>query len=274
MICKNGPVHEHKTVLESKICWGIVSRPSPPPAVTAPVVEPTTSKQLSYAKALGGDEAYAKRLGKEDCSKYIKAMLKAGHKAGKPVPVSSPFYKAPAVPHPTITPDPHTDQEVDESSAAPKTTKQDMILGLLGMVPDGYYAVTPEDGAEVTFMRLKRPKHGRQKGCVKVQTQHGPRLTDRWIFFPGSDRVWLDRSMPQIEDKMLLLIADWRSATKRYATLKGKCCRCNTDLTVKRSRHYKCGPECETHLSWLIEEIDEEHGRPFEMMPAEYREAL
>ncbi len=220
--CKNGPLHKHSTVHESKLCWGIIKPPAPPVPV-APPVRMVTESQLAYIEKLDGDLTYAYKLTLQEASAYIDKLKK--EKASKPV-----------------TTDP----------------RLDLLKGMIDMIPDGYYAVSPEAGVATTFIRLKRPssKHDRFQGSLKVQTQHGPRLevaaalwsSGKWSIYRSS-----------VVESLMLLVSDYRSSALRYAQEIGKCCRCNSPLTDERSRHYGIGPECEKHRPWVIEYVDSLH---------------
>lgn len=135
--------------------------------------------------------------------------------------------------------------------------KLEFIDGLLDMVPDGYFAVRRQEGDPITFMRISRPTRGQYKGCIKVQTQHGPSLEVRLIKWP-SERwtVYLADTV----DKMMLVVTDFQGAMMTYSQEIGKCCRCNTELTDERSRWYGIGPECEKSFGWVIARVNEERG--------------
>lgn len=251
IICKNrGVVHSHTSVIESKICYGIIARPVsiPTPVLPEPMV---TQRQLDYIRdILKGDPVYAAKLTRKQASKYIDD-LKAG--------------RAPKV----TTADGDTPGEEVKA-----TTKSDLIKGLMSMVPDGYFAVRQQDGAPITFLRVARPKGGNFRGAIKVSSQHGPALEPRWALWP-SGQVSVYRWMGHdIEEALLLLIADWKGATRLYAEKMKKCGRCNTKLTDPRSRFYLIGPDCEQKPGWgfWIEDVAEERGGYWEQQPASVQE--
>jgi hypothetical protein len=235
ILCKNGPQHTHYSVAESRACWtGTAPAPYSPPA---PPVLLASAKQIEYVRTLGGDPLYAAKLtGGRDgqCSEYIKSLL-----AKKGSPVTAPT-----------------------TTRQTRTKQQEFILGLLPMIPDGYFAVSPSgDDSDVTFVRVKRPSGGRLKGCTKIQTQHSEVLDDKFIYFPGSDTIWEKRGhAAEIEDTIKFLFTDYQGAAMRYARLIGKCCRCNKALTDARSRWYGIGPDCEQVFAWVIEQVDEIRG--------------
>jgi hypothetical protein len=148
-------------------------------------------------------------------------------------------------------------------------------LMMLAAIPSGYYAVRPDTETPYVFMRLARPVHGKRKGWVKVQTQHGETLYDRWLWNPGNldpstnviRLTWNKSTLPgnqSIEDLILLMIVDHRAAAREYAREIGNCHRCNKDLTDERSRWYGFGPECEKSLEGEKDEIDDENGGTYE----------
>lgn len=238
MICKNGTQHTHETVRESWLCWRAKYRPEPvlPPVPVAPVVgDPghCTHRQLDYIRDLGGDPVYAAKLSREKASEYIDD-LKARRK---------PVEKKPDI-------------------------RLDMAKSMLELVPDGYFAVTPEEGAHIDFIRVSRPKatsRNQYAGATKIQTQHGPHLEIEAVLWPsGKWSVYKD----SIVDKILMLVTQHHEAAIRYAEKLGRCCRCNCELTDRRSRWYGIGPECEQKPGWLwvLEEKDDRSGGTFEYL--------
>jgi hypothetical protein len=266
--CGNG--HKHGSVLEVKQCYGLVARPAAPPTVSYPrgyaAVDLVTAKQIQYATDLGGSPDHVKRLTKAEASAYIKGLLNGTEKRVS-TPKTGPFKGVP--------PEGATSDEDDAPMVdSKKTTKTDMILGLLDMVPDAYYAVQRSEGERVHFLRVKRPVHGKMKGCVKVQSQHGPSLENRWVLWPSGYVSRYHYPFGDIEDALLLLMADWQGATKRYAEKMKRCGRCNTKLTDPRSRFYLLGPECETKAGWgwWIDEVAERMGGYWEQQPPAVQE--
>lgn len=248
ILCRNGGhEHHHSSVTESKICYGLVRGST---ATTAPVEKPVTQAQLDFIKDLGGDLAAARRLNRKQASHYIDDLKRRKAEAKVTVPT------------PTET--------VPEEVAS--TSKSEMVKGLITMVPDGYFAVREQEGAPITFLRVARPKGGNFKGALKISSQHGPNLEVRWALWP-SNRVSVYRWMGHdIEDYLLLLIADWKGATMLYAEKAKKCGRCNTKLTDPRSRFYGIGPDCEQHWPWWLDEIAGKKGGYWEQQPLSVQE--
>jgi hypothetical protein len=231
IICRNGTDHQHTSVLDSKICWGIV-RPPAPPAPVVPLTwreRPATESQIKYIKSLGGDEARARRMTGLQASDEIDRLKR--------------------------NPRPMTPVQPERDS------RTKMIVGLIDSVPSGYFAVQEADGRPVTFMRISRPKHGNFKDAIKVQTQHGPEFKDAWAYWPATDKLMHIRGpWGDVSPQLLMLIADWQGSTMRYSRLIGKCGRCNLALTDDRSRYYGIGPDCEQVWPWFIDEVDEIKG--------------
>lgn len=232
--CKNhGVIHRHDTIVQSKICWGIL----PPPTPIAPPPSLVTDRQIQYIRDLGGDALYAAKLTREQASDYI-SKLKLKPQTPKEKRVSDP--------------------------------RLDLIKGMIDLIPEGYYAVQEESGARIDFVRLSRPKPNartRYAGCTKFQTQHGPQLDDAAVIWPsGNWSIWKN----SITDMLMLLVADHHSAAMRYAREIGRCMRCNAELTDDRSRHYGIGPDCEhkNGWGWVIPTVDEKNSATFETLRA------
>lgn len=135
-------------------------------------------------------------------------------------------------------------------------------IALLEQVRDGRYAVRPDAEAEWCFFRVSRPKNGRLKGCLKVQTQHGEELYDRLTVYP-SGHVWIGPSgykwtRNDVDNRLLLVVVDQNQAAIDYGREIGRCCRCGKELTDERSRHYGIGPECEKVWPHIIDLVDEQ----------------
>ena len=260
ILCMNGgKEHHHSSVMESKVCYGLVpplaSTPAVSPAPSRPSAlvvpsdpfRPVSPRQLSYIRDLGGEACAkaAKYLDRKSASALIDELLHPNKEAT----VTQPVTPAPA-PAPRREP-------------RPVPPEHAMIAGLLNMVPDGYYAVHEYEGGNVDFMRISRPKKNKYAGSIKVQTVMGSWMNvrvksepDAALWASGAFSVY-DRS-GQTEKKLMLLVADYQGARRRYAQKIGKCCRCNASLTDKRSRHYGIGPECEKYWPEVLEQVDME----------------
>lgn len=244
----NGITHQHELVYEARVCWGFIrpvqTAPVRPYEVHEPPVRRPSDAQLKYIVDLGGDLAYAKTLtgGKDgSASKYIEQLI-----AKKGSAVSSPTLVTPR----------------------PKDPRLAMLAGLLPSVRDGYYATQEEAGSKINFLRISTPKRvTRQplsKALRKIQTQHGPRWEPEGGLWPSGE-LTIYRS--QVTDMMMLLVADPIGCLMRYAKELDHCCKCNTELTDARSRHYGIGPDCEKLWPWVLNLIDEKNdGKTFEQL--------
>lgn len=142
-------------------------------------------------------------------------------------------------------------------------------LMMLEVIPSGYYAVRPDSETPYEFMRLARPNYGKRKGMTLVQTQHSEQLVTRWVWNPQTDpRFQVNIYSSTIEDKILLMIANARSAGRAYAKEIGRCQFCGKKLTDERSRWYGFGPECEKRAESLKDEIDDENEGSYEYLKA------
>jgi hypothetical protein len=121
-------------------------------------------------------------------------------------------------------------------------------------IPSGRYAWTPEeDTVPLTFVWVKHYTYGKRNGQTRVRTQHGPNYMDAVTFHPtGKVSLW----RPSIGEVLIGIYCDLGGTAKRYARELNMCFRCNTELTLRRSRYYGCGPECEKSVPWYFEEID------------------
>lgn len=233
--CKNGTVHTHQTVDESRACWKGTPLPSSAPLSTAPIYTPPvsapSSKMIWKVGKVGGDQEYAKSLSFRDCMAYIDRLIKE-----------------------------------QEGAGVEATDKEKALLGMLNMVPNGYFAVQKDENTALTFLRLSRPAKGKYKDAVKLQTQHSETLKSLLIVWP-SGKVWKNFNKPALE-YVELLVTGHREAAKKYARETHHCMSCGKQLTDPRSRHYGVGPECEVEkdYGWLIAEIDEENGASFETL--------
>jgi len=150
--------------------------------------------------------------------------------------------------------------EDDIPRTEPKNSdKLKIMIPLLEKVPDGYYALDLGTGKynDMRFFRLTRPKTGKYRDTIKVQTIHGDRLEIGWVRWP-SERISVYNTSIDIEGYLLALMSDHRTAALTFAREKGRCCCCGKGLTDERSRHYGIGPECEKFRPDIIARIDHE----------------
>lgn len=249
--CTHGGVeHYHATVSESKACWGVVSaavRPSAHPAPTAfsSSTPMASERQVKYLVDLGCDlPRMARFVSRHDASTLIDELL-AEKRGAHPV---TPPVEEPPTP-PVVTPKP-----------VESDFRHEMIKGILPGIPDGYYAVAKGDDSDhIDFIRLSRPKHGKYRGTLKIQSIHGAfgdgRLEIRGALWPsGSLSIYDKRYL----DPLMTLIADHQGAALLYGRKIGRCARCNSRLTDETSRHYGVGPECIKHVQWIVDKVDAE----------------
>lgn len=213
------------------------------PAPSRPLVGPVTERQLNYIESLGGKTCrwIAQRyLDKEKASELLDYLIadKKGTPVTEPTPTPAPTYTPPEPPK--------------------KDPKVAMIEGLIEMIPDAMYAVQAYEGGHVDFLRISRPKTGRMRGAIKIQTMHGSfgdgKYNTRAAFWIESKRLWV--GYEPIIEMLLLLVTDPTTAAMLYATKAKRCCRCNAALTDARSRYYGIGPECEKLMPQIIEAVD------------------
>lgn len=232
MRCLNGTPHEHTTVQESRECWlGDGTSQSQPQSQPHPIEartseRPATHSQLSYIRSLGGDADQAASLNTRDASALIKDL-----KTHTSVPQNGTPRRS-------------------GSLAVTQPSKLEMVLPLLSVVPDGYFAVQLDANSKMEFVRLSTVTHkdSLKLGYRRIQTIHGPNL-DLAAEINLDGKV---REYKQIDDAVLLIIADYQGAALRYAKEIGKCCRCNTRLTSDW-RKVGVGPECVKHWPWAVE---------------------
>ena len=269
--CSNG--HEHDTVDDVKRCYGILPSATPAPSVAATPtpdrhewrVGGVTPRQLDYILDLGGDPILCRTYTREEAHKVIDNLLVA---KGRKARMSGTHTWSP-----TYKPEPEPEPEPERPSRS--TTETKVVLPLLDMLPDGYYAWTPALDAEVTFLRVKRwapTAKNRWAGATLIQTQHSDELLPAWVRWPSGriSRYRNGRDGLDIETVINGLIVDHRRAAQLYAKLKGNCCICNKQLTDPRSRHYGIGPDCEkTHQSFIAAVDDENDGRSWEQLAHE-----
>lgn len=260
-ICRNGTEHAHSNIAEGRACW--TGPPVSPAATSTPATRPyethTTTwrdspispRQLDYiVRILGGDLVAAEVMTQGVASKYIDRL-----KGVKPVSSPTP----PLVAEPAWSPPPPVKKVTDP--------RLEMVRGLIGGVPDGYFATQSEAGAKINFVRLSHPKRNKFAGGLKIQTQHADSLETEAVLWPsGSWSVY--RS--SIIDILLLLVTDHRTAALRYGRESKRCTRCNTSLTDGYSLHYGIGPICDKIWPWVIDMVDDRNdGKTYEQLVRE-----
>lgn len=219
IICGNCH-RRHDSVQAVKDCY------NPPRPVQ--VVPSITERQLKFIGDLGGDTVYACKLTTKQASEYIDRLKREQKK------VTDPW-------------------------AAPNRLVTKIPLDMLAGIPDGYYASRLDSTQPFTFFRVSRPKSGKYKGTMKIQTQHGPEYKLAVVIWNyEAQRVTVYNKM--IEDELLLVTVDHNGCAIAYAEKIGRCMRCNTELTDERSRWYGIGPECEKHWPHIIGLIDDRKG--------------
>lgn len=234
--CKNGTEHKHESVAETRRCWQgryapVATPPLPasPPPPPVSHVRPVSTRQLQYVEQYDGDLTYAAKLSYDEAYKYVSLLI--------------------------------SDYRTKRRAAATMTdSRLDMIVGMLDMVPDGYYATAADgEGSHVDFLRLTRPTKGRFKDTIKIQTQHSELWKEALVYWPS--KRWSIYKRHAI-DMILMVIADHKRCAMRYAIEVQSCCICNKTLTDDKSRHYLVGPVCDkkAYGIQLCQQVDEVNG--------------
>lgn len=150
-------------------------------------------------------------------------------------------------------------QPYRQAAAAPPVETPPLAtpIEMIKSMRDGRYAVRPDSSTPYTFVRVSRPKSGRMKGALKIQTQHSEAYKDCIVIWPSGRVSVYDR---RVDSSLLLIVVDPVTATRAYGQELGRCCRCGRELTDERSRYYGIGPECEEHWPEIINTVDEERG--------------
>jgi hypothetical protein len=128
---------------------------------------------------------------------------------------------------------------------------------------DGRYAVAPGTaGAEKdqhVFIRVSRPKTGKKKGALVIQTQHSDDYRPFITFWP-SGQIYVAKQNDRLDQALLMVAADPFTSAMKYAELWNVCSRCGKQLTDAKSRWYGIGPECEKHWPEIINYVNETRG--------------
>lgn len=257
ILCTNGGYsHHHKSVTESKICYGLLPRTAlasaPQPTTGASVLQPTSShlrpatkRQLYYIEKNWGKPCAmaAKHLTVRQASALIDELKNPSKKEEPVVSEPTPSWTAPAP-----APEP------------PRDPRLAMLEGLLPMIPEAMYAVRTSDTDHIDFLRLSRPTNKRNKyfGALKIQTMHGAFGDGKYI---TRGALWSSGKLSvyhqPLIDMLMVLVPDHVSAALLYAKESKRCCRCNAALTDEISRKYGIGPECVKHWPHIVEIVDE-----------------
>lgn len=145
----------------------------------------------------------------------------------------------------------------DHWTSAPNRVATKIPMMFLEDLRDGYYAARQQDDHAYTFFRVSRPKRGLYKGCLKIQTQHGPDYQLVMVVRPDQSVTVFNFA---VEDELMIVCLDQPNCAFAYAEKMEACMRCNTELTDERSRYYGIGPECEKHWPHMIELVDLKKG--------------
>lgn len=194
-----------------------------------------TERQVNYIRDLGGDPVYGAKLDKKAASEYIGRLI-ADRKKGGIVAANAQA----TVPQP---------QPVEWPLMTPRAMVEAM--------KNGRYAVQPDSLTPLTFVRVSRPKTGKKKGSLVLQTQHSDWYKDCVVIWPSGSVTVLDK---RIDSSLLLVVADPTTAAMRYGTKLGVCCSCARELTDERSRYYGIGPECEKSWPEVINRVNDARG--------------
>jgi Family of unknown function (DUF6011) len=224
--------------------------------------ESITPRQRGYLKHLVTLERVDEVLDvltKHQASSAIDHILAKNKANGAPVPAaSSPTSPSAPLP-PKFPPTPPQQPFHGFDWTLPISPEQ-----LKSMIKEGYYAWRADDSHPFIFLRVKVMTYGKNKGNLKISQQHGPDYKDILTVFPsGQGRVWR-KDRKETLDAILGVLVSATTSARAYAQEVGKCCICNTALTVDRSRWYGIGPECEKSHQSIIDNVDDEYGFTFE----------
>jgi hypothetical protein len=134
----------------------------------------------------------------------------------------------------------------------------DVLTKCLLATKDGRYAVKMGPDDPFRFIRLSRPKNGKSKGFLKIQTQHSEALAPAAsIRLDGSGRYVQQRDLlPYLR----MLVCDPTTAAMDYGRAMRRCSRCGIRLTDDRSRWFSIGPECEKYWPEIIGMVLDKRG--------------
>lgn len=142
---------------------------------------------------------------------------------------------------------------------------EDKILPkrMLDLIDEGRYAIRSDDGDEYIFLRVSRPKTGRERGSTKIQTQHGDSLVTQYQVSAHDTVIKRRHSRVKgmhLSDILINLMANQKQAAVDYGQRIERCCRCGRELTDARSQWFGIGPECEQHWPWVLEMVEGSKG--------------
>ncbi len=134
----------------------------------------------------------------------------------------------------------------------------DQLTKCLLLTKDGRYAVKmgPED--PFRFIRLSRPKNGKAKGFLKIQTQHSDTLMAAALIRLDGGRRYVQQ--PDLLPYLRMLVCDTTTAAMDYGRAMRRCSRCGIVLTDDRSRWFSIGPECEKYWPEIIAMVLDKRG--------------
>lgn len=248
-----GSQHTHATAGQARACYNAHLNP-PTPAMSASVdTEAPTERQVNYIRSLGGDMRAVTVMTKRVASRYIDALKGAAPMAASATHSAAPIGAGGASASVATV----TTQPPVVAASRPSTT---IPLPLLQAIPAAHYATRLDSNEPYTFMRIRKPKTGRFRGCLVIQTRHGENFVSRFAVWPSGSIWWGSVNRPHFESLVMMIIADYQHASITYAREIGRCMICGKHLTDERSRWYGIGPDCETRHGWAIERSDEEFG--------------
>jgi Family of unknown function (DUF6011) len=147
---------------------------------------------------------------------------------------------------PTVT---HIPPKIDDSLAA-------MLLA----TKDGRYAVKLNESDPFRFYRLSRPKNGKAKGYLKIQSQHAESLAFVGMIHTNGQASLRFLHQYDALPYLRLLACDPTTAAMDYGKEYKRCSRCGIQLTDDRSRWFAIGPECEKYWPDIIAMVLDKRG--------------
>lgn len=136
----------------------------------------------------------------------------------------------------------------------------DQLTAMLLGTKDGRYAVKMTPSDPFKFIRLSRPKNGKARGYLKIQSQHADRLASVGLVAVNRDSSKRFIYAPSYIPYLRMLVCDPTTAAMDYGRELKRCSRCGIDLTDDRSRWFNIGPECEKYWPEIIAIVTEKRG--------------